>query len=203
MATRIVRLLARPGTGCGRDGDLFDMPGVCARRASETMTMFPRFLPEERGRSARGGETRKRRADRVDARRGPRAEGLRVGLGAVAAAGVDPVALDQEVAAAEAHVGERAVGDMVGRAEGPGALVGVLLAPGVVPGVEVGVGRRLLQLVGDDRRHAVGAGVAVRRGGLLLARARAAVGVANEGVLDVLAADRRVRVPAAVLGAEA
>ena len=54
------------------------------------------------------------------------------------------------------------------------------------------------------RRHAVRAGVAVRARSVCAAQARrAARGVADEGVLDVLAGDGAVRVPAAVLGAEA
>src|SRR5690349_4766316 len=63
---------------------------------------------------------------------------------AAAAVRVDPVLLDEEVAAAERHVGLRAVGGGVHGAEGPGALVGVLIAAVVVPGVEVGIADRFL-----------------------------------------------------------
>src|SRR5207302_10111611 len=93
---------------------------------------------------------------------------------AVAARGVHPVALDEVLTAAESDVVLGAVGRRRRGAEGPRALVGVLGATAVVPGVEVGVGDRLLGLVGDDRRHAVGAGVAIGSGGLRLTRARAA-----------------------------
>src|SRR5206468_2714951 len=101
------------------------------------------------------------------------------------------------------HVVERAIRRRRGAAEGPRALVGVLLAPAVVPGVEVGIGRGLLELVGQDRRAAVGAGVAVGPDRLVRARRQAAAGVADEGVLDVRAADAVVGVPAAVLRAQA
>ncbi len=68
--------------------------------------------------------------------------------------------------------------------------------------VEVGVGHRLLELVRDDARHPVGAGVAVRARRLRGARAGAPVRVADERILDVDPVDRGVRVPAAVLRAE-
>src|SRR3569833_1950552 len=114
-----------------------------------------------------------------------------------------PVALDQPVPAAHRQVVLRAVarGRLV--AARPGALVGILCTLTVVPGVEIGIADRFLALVREDRRHAVRAGVAVRRGLLLFTRGRAAVGVADERVLDVAAVDRRVGVPAAVLRAEA
>src|SRR5262245_41050548 len=127
---------------------------------------------------------------------------LRVRLRAVAAAGVDPVLLDQEVARTERHVRLRTIGLRGRRAEGPGALVGVLVTAAVIPGVEVGVARRFFQLVRDDRGHAVRAGVAVRTSGLRRARRGTAVRVANERELEVDPADRAVRVPAAVLGTE-
>src|SRR6185312_8906947 len=122
---------------------------------------------------------------------------------AVAGAGVHPVLLDEVVRAAERDVVERAVRRLRGGAEGPGALVGVLLAAAIVPGVQIGIADRLFALVRDDRRHPVGARVAVRARGLLRARRGTAIGVADERILDVGARDGAVVVPAAVLRAEA
>src|SRR5207244_549632 len=85
----------------------------------------------------------------------------------------------------------------VRRAERPRAFVGVLLAAAVVPRVQVGIGRGFLKLMRDDARHAVGARIAVGTRRLCFARAGAAIGVADERILDVGPRDRSVRVPAA------
>src|SRR6185436_16287084 len=84
-----------------------------------------------------------------------------IGLGAVAAGGVHPVLLDQVIASAEKHVGQGAVGSVIGSAERPGTLVGVLLAVGVVPRVQIRVGDGFFQFMDEDGCHPVGAGGAV------------------------------------------
>src|SRR4029079_3688757 len=118
-----------------------------------------------------------------------------VTLGAIAAACVDPVLLDQIVARAERHVVERPVWRGGRRAERPRTLVGVFVAPAIVPGVQVWVGYRFLELVRDDARHAVGAGITVRPGRLRRTSAGASIRIANERVLDVRACDGSVCVP--------
>src|SRR5689334_25251943 len=118
-----------------------------ARRASLRTSVATEAAPPERA------DRRWRSAT------GPRLEAL----GAVAAARVHPVLLDEEVAAAQPHVRDAAARRGVRRAEGPRALVGVLVATIVVPGVEVGVGHGLLQLVGDDGRRSVRAHAPVGR----------------------------------------
>src|SRR5512135_163679 len=72
---------------------------------------------------------------------------------AVATRGVDPVALDQVLPGAEGHVVFRPIRKGVFGPEGPRALVGILVAAGVVPGIEVGIGHRFLEFVRDDARH--------------------------------------------------
>src|SRR6266480_2091203 len=86
---------------------------------------------------------------------------------APAAVGIDPVLLHQEVLRADLHVRSRAVRRCVGRPEVPGALVGVLVARVVVPGIEVFVGVGLFRLVrqGVDLGVGRGAGAARRDGG--------------------------------------
>src|ERR1043166_9936902 len=107
----------------------------------------------------------------------------RVNHAEVAAGLVPEVALDEEVAAAEGDVGPSAVSRLILEvAESPGALVGVLRAAAVGPArVRVGVGGGLFEFVGDDRKHAVNARVAVRAGGLRSTGRQTAVGVTDEG----------------------
>ena len=115
------------------------------------------------------------------------------------------VALDEEVAQAELHVGPRAVGDLILRvAERPSALVCVLRAAAVGPARKrVGVGRRLFEFVGHDGDRAVNARVAVRTRGLRGAGRETTVGVADERVADVTGVRVSGGVPAAVARAEA
>src|ERR1051326_4221799 len=93
---------------------------------------------------------------------------LRIRHRAVAAASVDPIALDQVVFAAQRQVVLRA-GRTRDRAKGPSALVGVLFTAPVIPGIQVGIRDRFFLLVSNDADHAVRAGIAIRR---LLLRAR-------------------------------
>src|SRR4029079_15084110 len=87
-------------------------------------------------------------------------------------------------------------------AECPGALVGVLGAFAVVPGVEIGIGIRFLEFVSEHRNHAVYAGVSVRADGLRTTGVQTAIGVADERVLNVCAADCAIGMPSAVLSAQ-
>src|SRR6266404_6932656 len=82
---------------------------------------------------------------------------------APAAVGVDPVLLHEEVLRADLPVRSRAVRRCVGRAEVPRALVGVLVARIVVPGIEVFVGVGLFSLVRQGVDLGVGRGVVVGR----------------------------------------
>src|SRR6266478_748565 len=126
-----------------------------------------------------------------------------LGLVAATPAGVLPVHLDQPVMSTEGLI----VGVVADRAGGgselPGALVSVLRAAAVVPGVEIGIRNSLLRLVRHDGRHAVRTAVAIRTRGLNLARRRTPVWIPHESVLDVRPANGRPTMPTAVLGAEA
>src|SRR5690348_4676995 len=84
----------------------------------------------------------------------PTTVSLRIRHRAVAAAGVDPVALDQVVFAAQRQVVLRA-GRTRDRAKGPSALVGVLFTAPVIPGIQVGIRDRFFLLVSNDADHAV------------------------------------------------
>src|SRR5439155_2687659 len=128
---------------------------------------------------------------------------MSVAQSAVTRGGIRPVALNQVVMASEFHVRIRSIAGPVDGSIGPGALVRILFAPPVVPGVEVRVGNCFLQFVGDDARHTVGACIAVGTCGLRFASAWTTVRIADEGILGVGPKDRTVAVPAAVLGAEA
>src|ERR1700755_2352520 len=116
----------------------------------------------------------------------PRAARLvvrRVDEAEVAARALPEVALDEVVARAYVHVGPRAAGRLVLEvAERPRALVGVLRARAVEPGVEVGVCVGLFELVRQHGDGAVDARVAVRAVGLRGAGREAAVRVADERV---------------------
>src|SRR5581483_3971504 len=122
---------------------------------------------------------------------------------AVAAAGVNPVLLDQVLAAAKGNVVLRPVRSGVLGPEGPCALVGILFAAAVVPGVEVGVSGGFLELVRDDAGRAISSGRAIGAVALRFACRRATGRISDERVLDVAAGNCAIRVPAAVLGAEA
>src|SRR5437899_2803648 len=124
------------------------------------------------------------------------------GHGAVAARRVHPVLLDEILAAAERDVVLAAVRRRRLGAEGPGAFVGILCAAIVVPGVEVGIADRLFALMRDDRRHAVGAGVAVGAGALRCAGRKAASGIADERVTYLALRRAAAGMPAAILRAK-
>src|SRR5437763_7530618 len=67
---------------------------------------------------------------------------------APARTGVHPVLLDEILTTiGERHVVHAAVRGRAGRAPDPGALVGVLVAAAVEPGIAARIGRRLLDLV--------------------------------------------------------
>src|ERR1043165_1743911 len=103
------------------------------------------------------------------------------------------------------HVCPRAVGRLVLIvAKGPGALVSILLTSGICPaGARVRVCRGLFEFVRDHGNHAVHAGVAIWTDcSLLGAGAKAAIGVANEGVANVASARRSRSVPSTIIGAE-
>src|SRR5579859_875270 len=139
-------------------------------------------------------------------------------LNAGATVGVFPVLLDQPVIVAKGLVvvrsgsltggaAERARSTGGGGTEGEVAFVAVLIAVGIEPGIEVGIGNGFFLLVRQNvdqaigaahaRRRAVGAGCLNGAGGL------AAVGVADKGPLDVLASKSLTGVEAAELRAEA
>src|SRR4051794_18652683 len=88
------------------------------------------------------------------------------------------------------------------RAEGPRALVGILVASGVEPRVQFGIRVRLFHLVSYHRNHAIHTGISVRADRLRRTRAQATVGVADERVLDALRAEGQISMPTAVLRAE-
>src|SRR5579859_6339502 len=139
-------------------------------------------------------------------------------LNAGAAVGVFPVLLDHPVIVAEALVELGSSGLAGGAAQSAGsagaggaevevALVAVFIAAAIEPGIEVGIGNGFFlfvrQNVDESIRathagsRAVGAGCLNGAGGL------AAVGVADKGPLDVLAAESLMSVEAAELRAEA
>src|SRR5260370_17939995 len=98
---------------------------------------------------------------------------------------VDPVLLDQVLLASQRHVVLGAIARCGGGSESPGALVGVLLPSGVIPGVQVGIGRTFLQLVGDNRRHSLSSGIPVQTRSLRRARCRAPVRISYQRLLYV------------------
>ena len=138
-------------------------------------------------------------------------------LGASATAGVSPVLLQHPVVVAEGLVvfcrsgragsGTQAIGVTgVSSAEIEIALIGVFLAAGIKPGIQVGIGNGFFQFVRHGVGHAISAahisGRTVRAGALDLATRGTAVHVADERIFNVHAAQGGVRMPAAVLGAE-
>ena len=108
--------------------------------------------------------------------------------------------------AAESLVELRTVGSGLRRAELEVALVGIFVAAGVKPGIQVRIRDGFFSLVGDDIAHAVSAAHASRRavgaGALDFAAAGALVSVADECPLDVGAIDRLMGMEAAELSAE-
>src|SRR5512146_2766835 len=128
---------------------------------------------------------------------------LRVRDGAVPAAGVHPVSLAEVIARPKSHIVFAAVRGSVSGSERPRALVRILIAAPVVPGIEVRIGYRLFQFVGNNRRHTIRAGIAVRPGRLCFTSGRATVRIPNEGVLDVGTGDGAMSMPSTILGAEA
>src|SRR5882724_5866563 len=97
------------------------------------------------------------------------------------AASIDPVLLNEEIAGrrgrGQTDVRLGAIWGRVGSSKGPRALIRVLVAATVVPGVQIGIGRGFLQFMRDDGRHSVRAGIAIGTGGLCFACTRASVRV--------------------------
>src|SRR6267378_846952 len=83
------------------------------------------------------------------------------GLVATAAARVLPVHLDQPVMTAKSLVVGAAANRAGSRSEFPRTLVGIFIAAGVVPRVEIRIRDGLFRLMCHDRRHAVRTAVAV------------------------------------------
>ena len=138
-------------------------------------------------------------------------------LRAGAAAGIAPVLLEHVVVVAKGLIvlggscsaGSRAQAVCIaggGGAEVEIALVGVFLAAGIKPGVQIRIRDGFFQFMGDHVGHAVNAADvgcrAVRTSSLDFAAGGAAIHVADERVLDVGTAQSRARVEAAVLCAE-
>ncbi len=129
------------------------------------------------------------------------------GLVATAAAAVFPFHLDHPVVTAKGLVKPGAVGSSLGRTELEVAFVGIFLAAGVKPGIQVRVGDSFFGFVRDHVAHAVRAAYANRgavgAGGLNFATIRALIHVSYESVLDIRSANGRVGVEAAIGPAEA
>lgn len=121
---------------------------------------------------------------------------------AVAAARIDPIALNQEVAGTHLHIGLGAICDVIGCTPGPRALVGVFVTAIVPPRAKLWIACGFHGLVRDDGDHRIGARVAIGAGGLRCTRRRAPIGITHEGVFDGGAAVRARIMPTAVLRAE-
>ena len=136
---------------------------------------------------------------------------------AAAATRVFPLLLNHPIVVAKAHIplcmrgnagrsAQTARNAGVGGAKGEVALVGVFLAAGIKPGIQVRVGDGFKLFVREDVDHAIRAahtrGRAVGTGGLDFTGALAAVRVADECILNVSAIERRMGMEAAILGAE-
>src|SRR5437879_2923750 len=116
---------------------------------------------------------------------------------------VDPIPLYQEILPAKVHVRRRAVAARVRRAERPGALVGVLLAPPVVPGVEVLVRRGFLGFVRQGVHLGVRERIVVRRSVQGGAGGGEVVIMRHHGVLHVVPVPGEMPMVGAVLRTEA
>src|ERR1051326_1590329 len=128
------------------------------------------------------------------------------GLVATAATAVLPLHLDHPVVAAEGLVELRAIRGRLRGTEFEVALVRILVAAGIKPGIQVGISDGFFGLMGDDVGHSVRAAHASRRavraGGLDFAAALALINVADKGVLNIGAADGGMRVETTVGAAE-
>jgi hypothetical protein len=80
--------------------------------------------------------------------------------------------------------------------EVPGALVGILVSAGIIPGIQLRVTGSLFELMGNDANSCIYTGIAV--GGNSLRNATAAVGHSNPCILDGHIAEIEVAVPATV-----
>src|SRR6516165_9660752 len=93
-------------------------------------------------------------------------EGSAKVLVATATAAVLPVHLDEPVVTGKRLIVFRAVARGGKRTPYPGALIGVLLAAGVIPCIQVWIGVSLFRFMRHNRRHAIRAAVIVGAGGL-------------------------------------
>src|ERR1041385_4790896 len=129
------------------------------------------------------------------------------GLVATAATAVFPFHLDHPVQAAKGLVELGAVGSRLRGTDLEVALVGIFVAAGVKPGIQVRIGDGFFRLVGENVRDAVHAASArsraIRAGRLDFAAVGALVHVADVSVLNVRAVNRSVGVEAAIGPAEA
>src|SRR5882672_2917802 len=129
------------------------------------------------------------------------------GLVATAAAAVFPFHLDQPVFAAKGLVEVCAIAGYRRRTKLEVALVGVFLAAGVKPGIQVRIGDGFFGFVRDYVGHAVRAAYAcswaIGAGELGFAAVRALVHVADEGIFNVCSTDGGTGMETAVGAAEA
>src|SRR5437764_245254 len=128
------------------------------------------------------------------------------GLVATAAAAVFPFHLDHPVMAAEGLVEPGAVRSRLRGTEFEVALVGIFVAGGVKPGIEVGIGDGFFGFVRNDVDHAIRAaharGRAVGTGALDFAARGALISVADKRPLDIGSVERLMCVETAELAAE-
>src|ERR1700693_1453243 len=100
---------------------------------------------------------------------------------------IDPILLKKPIHISKFDIVFRASRKRRSGAEIPGAFIGVLVAALVEPSIEVGVRHAFRQLVSNEVRHAIGAQVAVWRGGLGRTGRRTPQWIADETEFDVLA----------------
>ena len=127
-------------------------------------------------------------------------------LRAAAAAPVLPIHLDHPIMTAEGLIELCSITRGSGRPKTEIAFVGVLFTAVIEPGVQIGVGNRLLCFVSNNVRHAIcsalASGWTIGAGALDFAGRLAAVWIADEGPFDVLAVQRLCGVKAAELATE-
>lgn len=103
-----------------------------------------------------------------------------------------PVLLDQVVLSTYDNVVCSTVGSSLGGTESPGTLIGVLLARGIIPGVQVGVGSSFDNFVSKDGDHAIDSNITVGRRALVF-RGNATTGASSsetsKQVLEILSRD--------------
>src|SRR5579864_3490490 len=126
-------------------------------------------------------------------------------LVATAAPAVLPLHLDHPVVAAESLVEPGAVARRLRGAELEVALVGIFLAAGIKPGIQVRISDGFFRFVGHDVGHAISSayarGRAVRTSSLDFTGVGALLGVADKRPLDIGAVQGLMSVEAAELGA--